>query len=97
MVLSAKTLPYKLIQKVQHFYDSMTSQKALSLGLKALKFIMFHMFAQAIGLSFFAYYTLILYEYDVVLSNGKIYEQESVFLSIILIQIFFRYVGSKIG
>jgi hypothetical protein len=97
MVISAKKLTYKLVKKVKNLYFSMSPTKVIHLTLKSFKFILYYAFTLAIGLLFFAYYTFVLYYYDMVINNGKIYEQEWIFLSIILIQIFFRYVGSKIG
>jgi hypothetical protein len=97
MVISAKKLTYKLVKKVKNIYFSMSPTKVLNITLKSFKFIFYYAFTLAIGLLFFAYYTFVLYYYDMVINNGKIYEQEWIFLSIILIQIFFRYVGSKIG
>ena len=44
------------------------------------------------GVSFIAYNTFVFYYYQLIM-KGKIYGQELILLSIIVLQIFFRYIG----
>ena len=97
MIQLVKKFLHKHLHHLKDFYHTLNLQKFLHLTKTLLKPLLLHLFTLILGSAFLGYYTFILFYYDVVLNNGKIYEQEWTFLLIILGQNGFRLLGKWIG
>ena len=97
MIQPIKKSLHKHLNHLTDLYHTTTQPQFLTLTISLLKPIVLRLFTLLLGSAFLAYYTFILYYYDVVLNNGKIYHQELTFLLIILGQNGFWFLGKWVG